>query len=271
MVESIKELRRICYEGYKGKMASYNKYFLMTFSIYITKLLLYTSVTANHVTLMMLALGVIGSIFLFNGYFIIGLILIHLAQLLDSVDGEIARYRKKTSFLGMYFDTLYHVVTTPLMLFGFAYGIYSLYPNNLLILFGFLSAVFSQSVVMPSIFDTICSSKIRDKIPPIDPKVKGENVREFEGQAKEYKSPLLKIYHLIRNIWIFPTNLIILTLLYIWESINSAYIFIPEFSAIFVFFIIYGSLVTLNQIVSFTFHTRKNSIDSFYVFLFGRK
>ena len=244
----------------------------MKISVHITKLLIRTPVTANQVTLLNVLLGIIGPILLFNRFFITGLLLIHLTVILDNVDGEIASYRKKFSMLGMYIDAIYHVIVNPLMIFGFAYGIYTLHPNKLLIIFGFLSAMFAQSVVVPAIFDTIVSMKIRgEKRPKIDRRITGEEVAEYEGQTKEFKNPLLKIYHISRRVWAFPDNLILLTILYGWEIANIKFGFIPPFLATVVFFVVYGSYVTLNNIISFVFHTKKNSIDSFYVFLLGKK
>ncbi len=270
MVESINELRRICYEGRQGPLTLYNKYIGTKVSIYITKLLLYTQITANQVTLAMLVLGVLGSIFLFNGYFLIGLLLIHFTVILDDVDGEIARYRKQSSMLGMHIDTVYHLVTTRFMLFGFAYGIYAIHPDKLLLIFGFISALFAHSIVVPAIFDTIASLKIRGITPP-KLKPSKDVVTEFEGQTKEFKNPMLKFYHAMRNIWAFPSNLIMLTMLYIWELVNLKYLFVTPYTTSLLFFIVYGSLVALNQLMSFAFHVKKNSIDSFYLFLIGKK
>jgi len=272
MVESIKELRKICYEGDKSPPSLYNTYVCMKFSIYITKALLYTKVTANQVTYSMLLLGIIGSIFLFNGHFIVGFVLLHLSVVLDDVDGEIARYRKKRSMKGMSTDVMYHAVTNPLMLFGFAYGIYNLFPNNFLLIFGFLSAVFSQSIVVPCIFDAIISMRIRgEKAPKISKNITGKEVIEYEGKTKEYRNPLLMIYHFARNFFIYPSNLVMITLIYIWEVVNLKYAFAPKFLVTILFFVAYGSYGTLNNILSFIFHSKKNSIDSFYVFIFGKK
>ncbi len=270
MVESIKELRRICYDGRKGPLTLYNKHIGMKVSIYITKLLLYTPITANHVTLAMLILGIVGSISLFNGHFLIGLLLIHFTVILDDVDGEIARYRKKPSMLGMYIDTMYHIITSHLMFFGYAYALYSIYQNKLLLIFGFLSAIFSHSIVVPSIFDTIVSLRIRGlSTPPLN--AKKNIVTEFEGQAKSFQSIWLRLYHSLRNIWSFPTNLIMLTLVAMFEFLNANYLFLMEsYQVTTAFFVIYGTVVTLNNILSFIFHVRKNSIDSFYDFLFGK-
>ncbi len=272
MIESIKESRKIRHEGWKRPWSWYDQYICMRISVYITKLLIHTPITANQVTLINVFLGILGPVFLFNGFFITGLLLIHLTVVLDSVDGEIASYRKKYSMLGTYIDAVYHTIVNPLMLFGFAYGIYNLFPNKLLLIFGFLSAIFAQSVVVPPIFDTIVSMKIRGEKPPkIGSKVTGKEVAEYEGQTTKFKNPLLKIYHTLRQLWAFPNNLVLLTVLYGWEVANLKYGFVPPFLTTLVFFVGYGSYVMLNNAISFVFHVKKNSIDSFYVFLFGKK
>lgn len=271
MVPSIKELKKICNKTSNDPLVFWNDYVYCKIAIYITKLLIYTPITANQVTLIMMGFSIVGSIFFFNGLFVTGLILMHLVVLLDSVDGEIARYRKKKTMLGLYLDNIHHVVTNSLMLFGFAYGIYNLYPNKLLIIFGFLSAISAQSIIMPAIFDTIITLKIRAIAPPPINYAKVNQVQEYEGQAKGYKSRFLKLFHSAKVIWKFPSNLMMLTALYIWEVINLKYLFIMPFITSVVFFIIYGSFVTIMQIISFIFHTKKNSVESFYAFLFGNK
>jgi len=271
-IEKIIKQRKIRHKGWKRPLPWINRYICMKISPYITKILIHTPVTSNQVTMVMLFLGILGPIFLFNGHFIIGLLLLFITAILDDVDGELASYRKKFSLLGKYIDGVYHTVANPLMLFGFAYGIYNIHPNNLLIIFGFLSAIFAQSVVVPTIFDTIISTKIRNEpIPKISKKITGKEILEYEGQSEEYKNNLIKIYHNLRLLWAFPDNIAMLTLIYIWEVLNLKYGFLPKFLVSIIFFVIYGSWMALNQILSFTFHTKNNSIDSYYVFLFGKK
>ena len=69
MVESIKKLRRICQ---KSKSDSpYIDNFLRPFSIYITKLLLYTPLTGNHVSVLGMINTFIATIlFMFGNYWI---------------------------------------------------------------------------------------------------------------------------------------------------------------------------------------------------------
>jgi len=198
-------------------------------------------------------------------------VLLHLAVVLDNVDGEIARYKNQKSMMGKYLDGVYHVIVSQFMLFGYAYGVYSLYPNKLLIIFGFLAAAFSKSVILPSIFDVIVTMRIWGKHPPLRTKTDGSEVKEIEGKADAYRSPMLKLYSFLKEFWEHPFNLIALTALYIFETYNMKYLFLPPYFLTVAFFVLYGTFVTLNQIASFILHTKKNSIESFYVFLFGRK
>lgn len=268
---SLNEIRKTRSIPRDSHFTLWNKYVCSHFSIYITKILLYTPVTANQITFFMLILGLAGSIFLFNGLFVTGLLLLHFAVLLDNVDGEIARYKNERSMMGKYIDIVYHVTVVPLMLFGYAYGTYGLYPSKLLIIFGFLAAMFSKSVILPAIFDVIVTMRLKGAHPPLRTKTDGSEVKEIEGQAESYRIPMLKIYSMVKDFWEHPLNLVALTILYIFEIYNLKHFILPPYSATIAFFVLYGAFVTLNQTASFILHTKKNSIESFYVFLFGRK
>src|SRR3989344_2789913 len=77
MVESIKELREICYKGSKGRRPLYMEWVTMKISIYVTKLLLYTPIRADQVTISMILLAIIGSVFMAFGnllYMLIGIL-----------------------------------------------------------------------------------------------------------------------------------------------------------------------------------------------------
>ena len=96
MVQSVKELWKTCYGNQKVYRAWYNKY-VSKISIYMTWLLLHTSITPNQVTIIELILVILSQIFLFSGnlwHIFIGLMIFQLTNLLDCVDGEIARYKK---------------------------------------------------------------------------------------------------------------------------------------------------------------------------------
>ena len=128
-MESIKELRKICEKKHKKGVSQPNLYatiFIRKISIYLTWLLLHTSISANKVTLFQLVVTLIGSLLIVpvNIYInITGIFLIQLGYVLDNVDGEIARYRKNPTVNGLYIDLFNHLVMIPAMFYclGFHY------------------------------------------------------------------------------------------------------------------------------------------------------
>jgi hypothetical protein len=125
MVESLKELNSKCQkENYRTVGNWMVRYILRPAAIPITWALLHTNITANQVTLISLALGLMG-IALFAsvtpGWFLLGTVLLQLWYLLDHVDGQIARYRGTASLTGRFFDFLtHHIIHTPIF---FALGV----------------------------------------------------------------------------------------------------------------------------------------------------
>ncbi|UJZ87813.1 CDP-alcohol phosphatidyltransferase family protein [Heyndrickxia coagulans] len=84
-------------------------YVIRPLSFFVTWLFLKVKINANLATIISMIIGVIGSfIFIPNGFFfhLIGAILINLWIVLDCVDGNIARFTKKTSTFGMFLDGL---------------------------------------------------------------------------------------------------------------------------------------------------------------------
>jgi len=95
------------------------------FSYYLTKLLLYTPITANQATISFMIIGIIGSVlFIFNNfwYYLIGMGLINLWQTGDWCDGKIARYRKSESKYGKFLDWLNDYSITPILLLCISLG-----------------------------------------------------------------------------------------------------------------------------------------------------
>jgi phosphatidylglycerophosphate synthase len=143
-VPSISQLKNICRP--KSQRSWFPRYVSRPISIYITKILLYTPVSANHVTVSMLILGVLGGILLiFNNYWysICGALLLIISLILDCVDGEIARYRKTTSIIGKYLDRLTHIVVYPFMFIGLCFGAYTNSQNIWFLIFGFSTSSFT--------------------------------------------------------------------------------------------------------------------------------
>ena len=137
MVEAIKELRKICQrQDYNPSLRSR---ILRFFSIYLTKLLLYTSITANQVDYIRIILSVFAGIFFaFNQYWfnILAVFFMQISFFMDSNDGEIARYRKTQGPNGLFVDTLTHDFLIPLAFIGISIANPSMLP------FGFSALLF---------------------------------------------------------------------------------------------------------------------------------
>ncbi len=126
-VPPIKELRKICQTFENRKNLNLKRKFFNHISIYLTKVLLYTPITANQVTFLMLILGLISVVFFMKGqyiYSLVGVLFYNLYILFDWCDGEVARYSKVYSFGGSYLDYMAHTIVNPLIILCIALGAY---------------------------------------------------------------------------------------------------------------------------------------------------
>lgn len=143
-VPPIKELRKTL-QTHDNPKDWHTRIFMRTLSIYVTKVLLCTPVTANQVTLFMLMVGIAAAVlFTFGNYWysLIGALLFQSMYVLDGVDGEIARYKGTTSACGHYLDRLYHNITYPFIFVGISFGAYSNSHDVKIFIFGFLASLF---------------------------------------------------------------------------------------------------------------------------------
>jgi phosphatidylglycerophosphate synthase len=95
--------------------------YLRRLSIYVTRALLPTGISANGVTWLMSAVGVAGAAVLVWPAWeatLICALAMQLQILLDCSDGEIARYRRTTSPAGVYLDRIGHYLTEALLPIG---------------------------------------------------------------------------------------------------------------------------------------------------------
>jgi len=153
-MESIRELRKICQRSKKESDNSYGRIFARPISIYLTKLFLFTPISANQLTLVSGLLGVIaGVFFVIGGHWngILGAAFLHLSFIFDYVDGEVARYKKQSSpkgeFLdGVILDFIHVFIFICLTFRAFNTNVYilnrSLYHNPFIFIFGFTSVCF---------------------------------------------------------------------------------------------------------------------------------
>lgn len=122
-------------DGQKGSEENYllDKYLLRKVSVHVTHLFSKTSLSPNTVTLASLLCCISSLFFLATNHVvlvIVGCLLVYLYNLLDHVDGELARIRVRTgklkpSIAGQYFDVLCHSYSANLMLLVTAWAVYS--------------------------------------------------------------------------------------------------------------------------------------------------
>jgi len=147
MVESIKELRIICQksrenEFYYKDWVERNLY--RRVSIYFTKLFLKLGISANQTTIMSFFILVIAGVLFILGkpwQWIIGALLIYLFDVLDRVDGEIARYHKSASTRGGYLDGVVYFLGWPFVLACMSFGLYNSLQHISVFILGFLALV----------------------------------------------------------------------------------------------------------------------------------
>ncbi len=114
----------------------YYRYFTRHISALITALLVNTRATPTIVTATMFVFGITGGIFFSIGeelYYILGGVFFLFLNIADTVDGELARYKKISSNFGDYLDRLAHYVTNSSMILGLGIGLYSNYESMLIL------------------------------------------------------------------------------------------------------------------------------------------
>ena len=277
MVEPIKELRAICYKDSKHKRPLYMELFTMKISIYITKLLLYTPIKADQVTISMMILSILGSVFMAFGslkLMLIGIIIVHFTIILDNVNGEIARYRKEGNMTGTFLEFFYHEVTVTLVFFSLAYGIFSRTGWESVLIFGFLSSAFSKGIVLSTIKLAALKNVIRD-----DEKKRNEKAKKsieligaanLQGGSTKIGKALYLTYDKIREFWGHPINIVHVNLALLLEFVNYYYNFFPPYVIVYWYLVAYGTGSVIIQFISFIVHYKGKSVYHYYLALLGK-
>jgi len=151
VTESIAELRRICHYSREAdgtyRMSWWDRE-IAGVAVYLTKLFLEMGLSANQVSFIGLVITVIGGAFLVfpsPGYWLIGIALLGLYQILGHVDGGVARYNKTASTKGAFWNAIpeqFVWLYTPICI---SFGIYNTVHRIDPFIIGFL-AVLSLSL-----------------------------------------------------------------------------------------------------------------------------
>ena len=111
----------------------YFKYFTRYVSIYFSFIFIKYKISPNSITILMIIPGIIGAYLLKEGtvlsYIFAGILLIF-HDILDTADGEVARYLEKKTLLGIYFDNIVHLIVNSALVFFAVIGLFeSIFAN----------------------------------------------------------------------------------------------------------------------------------------------
>ena len=142
LVEPIEELKKICRKETNG--GTLKGRMVRKVSIYVTKLLLSLGLSADQTTLLRIFFGILAGLIYTYGtpiYLVIASLLLGFSGILDFCDGEVARYRGKPKFPGVYVDSLGHWILSPFIYACISFGIYNVFRSEIIFIFGFSTVI----------------------------------------------------------------------------------------------------------------------------------
>jgi len=125
---TIQEIREKCKKEYWG----FSNRLVHEAGFYFTKPFINTRITSNQVTLFWLFLGLVGAAMLSTGkykWMLLGIIIYHLGHFFDCVDGNLARFRNKSTLKGQYLEQIAHHITIIAVLCGLTVGAWRIAGN----------------------------------------------------------------------------------------------------------------------------------------------
>jgi phosphatidylglycerophosphate synthase len=92
----------------------------------LVKALSRVGVNPNHITATSVVFAAIGAYYIYNGIFDMAVVFMLLSIFIDVLDGGVARYSKRVTKFGNYFDAMIDKYVEVILYVGFALGGYSL-------------------------------------------------------------------------------------------------------------------------------------------------
>lgn len=253
---TIKELRRICQKKYEEFKRGYPiwEYPWRMISIYFTKVFLLLGFTANQVSLISTIIGVLATVFLAIGprwYAIIGALLLHLWEILDCTDGEIARYRGSSGVIGDYVDRLSNTVVEPLIFVALTIRVYYQVSNDFMILlFGFLASVATLQIKLVMYLSYASALSAFLSLGKVKKILEKMSLKDFQKSLPHLWGHFSLRYAVIQNF--LPSGFITMCILLIITVINSLVPFLKinslNLNFLHLFLMVYGLLLPLGVI-----------------------
>jgi phosphatidylglycerophosphate synthase len=155
MIERIAELKVITSKpgGERGNWMV--RHITRNIAIYFTWLILHTPISANGVSVISLALSLVGGLFFICGtplFYLLGVLAFHLWYIFDHVDGQVARYKKQTNVTGIFFDYFTHYIVNICIFLSLGIGLYRASLNFNYLILGIIASY--SFVLLNLIFDS---------------------------------------------------------------------------------------------------------------------
>lgn len=193
--KSIKEA--VFSRSLKQKEKGIYKMSLRWLSIPFVKILAYTPITANQVTILAVLSLVLSAIpFALGGFWygLLGVFLLYLGELWDYVDGPIARIKKMSSRLPCHLLThFYHQGSLSLIFIGLGLGVFRLTGDSIYVYAGFLGSFFHLFTVY------VLELKMALLL-----EYEYDHFKEVHDGSKAFVSSKSKLQNLLFKMFVFP-------------------------------------------------------------------
>ena len=272
MVKSVKELRKICYEDPDIYRPWYNKY-MMKISVYVSWLLLHTPITPNQVSIISFFLVILSSLFLFSGnlgHIFIAMLILQFANILDCVDGEIARYKKKTSLTGAHLEAIFDQLLAYFIYFPLAFGIFLQTGSKAILIVGFLCAAFAKSIIIPTMYQAVIAHGLKNHSYQKQKTSKEAKSSSVKLQGSSMGKKLNDVYDKFKDFWATPNVILILTIITVIELVNRYSPFMADYTLFYWYLVIFAVAAVFKQVLSFIVHYRGKATEQYYKALFGK-
>jgi len=149
------------------------------------------SIPPNLITFSWIVLAFVGFYFIALGnyiYTVIGILIYHLALLLDSTDGGVARILGKTNAGGEFLDRFFSTINRSLILFAMGFGLFRIRGEILFLYLGIWSAVFIflDNFVKLKNYEALANSGRLDLIK--------DNVKKMKSARKDIKFYIIELF-----------------------------------------------------------------------------
>ncbi len=189
---------------------------------YFVKLIMYTPVTANQISLVSYLLYILAAFFLaINRYVVPTLIILHIVVLMDCIDGALARAKEQTSFLGLYFEYVSHETGPIILLFALGLYLYNILVNPIYL---YLSGLIVVALLVINSFGTAKQRIMYQNI--IKTKRLPEKLISSESTLKDTKNYyLVAIYNILHATSNIAFSIWIITIGYIFGFLEYIFFF----------------------------------------------